>query len=83
MIVVVNLEPELPPTHAFGITKSVVKLAADGPNEIGEMYGLVLLGVTNAIVAQHTLDLNERIGFDATTNAALDTPKVACRLMRG
>ncbi len=29
---------------------------------------------TNAIVANHTLDLNERIGFDATTNAALDTP---------
>jgi hypothetical protein len=29
---------------------------------------------TNTTVAQHTLDFNERLGFNATTNAALDTP---------
>lgn len=29
---------------------------------------------TNSIVSSHMLDLNERIGFDATTNSRLDTP---------
>jgi murein DD-endopeptidase MepM/ murein hydrolase activator NlpD len=29
---------------------------------------------TKLTVASHTLDLNERIGFDATTNSRLDTP---------
>lgn len=29
---------------------------------------------TNLTVANHVLDLNERIGFDATTNTRLDTP---------
>ena len=28
----------------------------------------------NTTVARHTLDFNERLGFNATTNAALDTP---------
>ena len=29
---------------------------------------------TNLTVASHTLDLNERLGFNATTNSLLDTP---------
>ena len=59
-------------------TDGVLELAVDAATAtLNRVAVTVVSQSSGVVVASHTLDLNERLGFDASTTAALDTPNVA------
>lgn len=62
-------------TQAPGKRDGIVRFSADDDQPLLDRVLVTIVRKSDGrVMATHTLALDERIGFDATTNAALDTP---------